>query len=662
MKEWIKFTDRGSNWTPSRWSSICSRHFISSDFRDYLSRKCLKKTAIPTVITKNNISYETYHINSNSNSHEEDLNGSFISPGGGGGCSINVINDRLVVSANCGDSRQMYGKANEIVLYCRLCGEHIDESVPNTLLHNINGSEISILLKKCLPTVSISQDPKQSNLLCLECDSHLRQYAGFVDKVVAHQKDLSPNINVNDSSKAYVSCSTTELGRTKATNNSTLFIKQEPVNVKQEVSEIINKKLPEVSTTLKVQQCKAPISQLPPVESLNYLGQSDFDDQQIQWTGEQTNAFCGLCDKFLANTHELKTHTCDTSPGIRRQMGTPQNTNCEIMEIVTLNNSVSFIDLAEDDYLPVERILKVENTSDLERRERVKIEHAYARKVPTEIQPAMNLKQEIEMNYDSSVEESPMKSVPSKSSVQMFPMISPLSTPTKTSSSLVKEAIFVISKNTEMNATQDCFTCTKCNKNFDTLATMQEHSIKMHSLKNKICLICSSEFKSVHDYLVHKNKMHAHGHQCYHCKRKFSTRHALNYHERYSCAIDSKDFYYSCKHCGESTRNRLKMKDHIKCCLDSKMDQHVNKRVVKIQNSSEIRPAADTIVSKDEINTNCKKFFCEVCGRQFSQRYNLVSLTVIGHSDSILIFFVNHLFRKDTKNRIVRWFLTNHMI
>lgn len=538
---------------PSRWSSICSRHFITSDFRDYLSRKCLKKTAIPSIITKNNISYETYHINpiSFANSFDTNMNNNFICSSAN--ASVNLIENNNVSSEISDENRHIYEK---ILDGCRLCGEHIDENLLNYPIFSVNDTEVRCLLVKCLPTIIIDQELDHPNSVCIECVSHLRQYAEYIDKVLAYQRDCSSNNDVineiSSRSESYQSCPVGEMERSKVTAG--MFIKQEPINVKQEISDPSNRRPTDTPTMMKMQQ-KTAIDPQASVVSTNPINE---DELEIQWTKGQNNAFCGLCDRFLASSHELKTHTCDSRPNVGAEAGS-QNANCEIMEIITLNNSVSFIDLAEDDYPPVERILKIENSNEPDRRERVTLEHAYAKRGADELQIAWNLKQEIELNYDSSLDEAVL---------------------VKNNQSKAQRTL---SRNTDI--VKDSFTCTKCDQHFTTSVLLQEHMSKLHSLKNKICMICTAEFKSVHDYLVHKNKAHAQGHQCNQCKRKFSTKRTLNYHIRHSCAIDSKDFYYSCKHCGERIRNRIKLKNHITSC--------------------------------------------EICGCSYSQHYNLVRFFVV---------------------------------
>lgn len=520
LQKWIDFTDRGAYWKPSRWSSICSRHFANNDFREYLSRKCLKKNAVPSIVTKNNISYETYHIsehNSTTNSH----------------CGDDDLSDEHKAT----EMTLVPSSANTRTIGCRLCGDLIEElpNTPSTHPHHIDNQETGEMIRKCLPSINIPRHGvgDQSNLICWICISHLQKFSEFVDKVLTFQRNcVSDNI-------AFTATDVLPFeirSNSNSTSNNVLFIKQEPINVKQEILDISNKKPqelpPKPSTTTK------PIS-MSNDQRINIVEQS-----LIEWPRPVANTFCQQCERIFINSAELKAHTCTGSqtPSIDQPTNATNN-NCEIMEVITLNNPISFIDLAEDEYASVEQmaVCKKEIVVDVERRERVDIEHAYAkRSSPATASNTYKLKQEIDLNDDSD-----------------------------SNGDIATETSMPIDDNAQATMPMPIcrFICTSCGQEFTTNHLLVEHTHKMHSLDARICTLCSAEFKSTYEYLLHKNKVHTSGYRCQRCKRKFGTRSALKIH---TCAIDSSDYCCSRRQCGQYMSNRNRMKKPLDQCTQKK--------------------------------------------------------------------------------------------
>lgn len=570
LQKWIKFTDRGADWKPSRWSSICSRHFLNSDFRELLSRKCLKKNAVPSLVTKNNISYETYHIpdqsaTANSQYGDEDL--------------IDC-NDHKGTDSTTDQTE----KNREIC--CRLCGDHIETSARVS----IDDAEVCEMLRKCLPSISVLRNNiDHLNLICKHCESHLRGYSDFLDKVLTHQRDLANNAEPSLEDMVFEP----HANICSAPSNSALFIKQEPINVKQEILDNSNK---------KPQETLRP-SFVPSISALSIHPSSASDQRHhqqslIQWPRTCANTFCQLCERFFINNAEMKSHECNRSkaPNADRietlNVTSNNNNNCEIMEIITLNNPISFIDLAEDECAAT-AVCKKEIFIDGERRERVDIEHAYAKRSTIPITNTSNtckLKQEIEMNYDFETNDDIFFDAAANNDNTNIP----------DSSQIITDVT---------SAPQDIFVCSKCGQKFNTIHLLIGHANQMHSLKNRICVICSSEFKSTYEYLLHKNKVHASGHRCQQCKRKFNTRLALKNHERHSCLIDSMDYYYLCRYCNQFMRNRMKMKEHLRIC--ERNPKKMEKELV-----SSNRTFNDNVMN---LPYNCPR-----CHRSFRKKINFV--------------------------------------
>lgn len=489
------------------------------------------------------------------------------------------------------------------ILYCRLCGDRIEDGSLST--HSINNHEISLMLRKCLPTVNIHPDVDLLNSVCNLCVSNLRVYSDFVEKVLAYQIDFGLGAHqTHDPVLRNNIIGTICEPKLQISNSSgsAIFIKQEPINVKQEILEISNKKpfdmstgstiynAPKTSSTIATECANTDLNCIP--ETVLPRLASDMQrikvvEQEIHWPRTGSNTFCQHCERIFISNFELKTHTCTGQQikGGDRDTTSHLNNNCEIMEIITLNNPISFIDLAEDEYGSVEpRVFKKEISNDLERRYYVDIEHAYAKRstVPC------NLKQEIELNYDS---EEILETTPPSKIIEMSENIA-------------------IPNRIE---NQDVFMCGKCCKEFATITLLEEHTIKLHSLKNKICTICLAEFKSIYEYLLHKNNVHSTGYQCVQCKRKFSSRVSLKNHERYSCKNDSKDFNYSCRHCNKRIRNRMKMKEHLQNCTGNRQ----KKRSSAENNEKFISCNTDEVITPT--NKIIKKYDCELCCRSYKR-------------------------------------------
>lgn len=540
---------------------------------------------MPSVVTKSNISYETYHIADQSSTANSQCGDDDLSE-----CNDGKENEPTT------DAEQSEGDKLRVIC-CRLCGDRIVESVKTGFNFRIDDQEIGEMIRKCLPSISISRHTTDHwNLICHVCVSQLRGHSEFVDKVLIFQRDFG-HVNNTDTSLEQMIFESRG-NNNSSTSNSALFIKQEPINVKQEIFDSSNKKPQEAINVMRpfIVPSTSTIAETAPDtidQCLNVV-----EPTLIHLPRTYANTFCRLCERFFINNAEMQAHACGGSqpPAVDRYEAinsTINNNNCEIMEIITLNNPVSFIDLAEDECVTAEQttVCKKENVIDVPR-ERVDIEHAYAKR--TTITTASNtckLKQEIEINYDCDSNEEDFV-LDAASNNDTTAMSIPYS----------------------VDPTQENFICSKCGQEFNTNHLLDDHSSKMHSLKNRICPICLAEFKSTYEFLLHKNKVHVSGgFRCQQCKRKFTTRFALRNHERHSCSIDSVDFYYSCRYCGKFMRNRIKMKEHLKIC-----GENLKGRVKRLSSTD-----VNTTRNYDEIASS-KIFNCFRCPRTFRKEINLV--------------------------------------
>ncbi|XP_017853778.2 LOW QUALITY PROTEIN: zinc finger protein 252 [Drosophila busckii] len=188
LQQWQDFTLRGNDWIPSKWSSVCSRHFLDSDFSKIKGRKTLKKNAVPTVRVADE--------------------------------SLNVIVEQVtlstdpLVSSNSNNATNVGTKST-----CRFCG--------NTALNCVSfdkSLELYGMIQKCFPTLQILNDdtlplPKD---ICDECCKQLEHFSQFCDVVMLAQTELQRKYRRQ------------------------LMIKQEPVvRVKQEACETLDNLFPD---------------------------------------------------------------------------------------------------------------------------------------------------------------------------------------------------------------------------------------------------------------------------------------------------------------------------------------------------------------------------------------------------------------------------------
>lgn len=373
--------------------------------------------------------------------------------------------------------------------YCGLCGTLVDH-----LLYNAFGSlddyDINMMYRKCLPNMRISSDVDGSRIICRDCITQLQQFSKFIDRIVAHHRNVDVpfdaddfhSINENQQKPIIIS-------------DMPLNIKQEPVNVKQENIDSSHK---QPMVEMKKSFVTIPIERSSRSNAILSTAQMNSDDSQGHIEPRSTS------------------------------------NNCEIMEIITLNNPVSIIDLAEDENtsnmkMKVEASRAALDTSN--GTEHIENDHSYAR--PTTNQ----LKQEtIDLNAMDSAEQAELEGYdPNDDDVESY------------------------------NTSETRLTCDKCDKSFDSDEMMNVHLAKSNCVTTKICPICSNAFESSYEYLKHKAKAHPTRLQCRKCMRKFRTQKLLEGHERF-CRKTPKNFFFKCRHCKKRTVTITEMECHLQEC------------------------------------------------------------------------------------------------
>ncbi|KAL7742151.1 hypothetical protein ACLKA6_018390 [Drosophila palustris] len=195
LQKWRDFTQRSGQWMPSKWSAVCSRHFVDSDFNCSNNRKTLKKNAVPTLRLPESESE-----------------------------SLNVIVEQVrLPTATKTTAATTITTATEATggtkSTCRFCG--------TTALNCVSfdkSFELFGMIQKCFPTLQILQDdtlplPKD---ICGECCRQLERFSQFCDVVMLAQSELQRKYRRQ------------------------LKIKQEPVvRVKQEACESLDNLFPD---------------------------------------------------------------------------------------------------------------------------------------------------------------------------------------------------------------------------------------------------------------------------------------------------------------------------------------------------------------------------------------------------------------------------------
>ncbi|XP_039228848.1 uncharacterized protein LOC6529641 isoform X2 [Drosophila yakuba] len=190
LQKWKEFTQRSGQWMPSKWSALCSRHFVDEDFNCSHNRKTLKKNAVPSIRV----------------SEEDSINGHLeqLSP------SNRPTHKQTL-------SRAAESAATGVKATCRFCGS----SATNCTSFD-KSFELFGMIQKCFPTLQILQDDTLPKEICQECCVQLERFSQFIDVVMLAQSELQRKYRRQ------------------------LKIKQEPlVRVKQEACESLDNLFPD---------------------------------------------------------------------------------------------------------------------------------------------------------------------------------------------------------------------------------------------------------------------------------------------------------------------------------------------------------------------------------------------------------------------------------
>ncbi|XP_072173385.1 uncharacterized protein [Diadema setosum] len=155
------------------------------------------------------------------------------------------------------------------------------------------------------------------------------------------------------------------------------------------------------------------------------------------------------------------------------------------------------------------------------------------------------------------------------------------------------------------------YTCSTCNKVFDTLTNYRLHIKYMH--KNRAngkvfeCEICQRTFHNEVTFIAHKY-IHGDKYACEVCGKPHGSRRAMEAHLNRE---HTKDKLFSCDHCDKVYYDLRTLKHHMR--LHSERQYECDICHKKFFTSSEV------ITHKRNVHTE-KSHLCEICGKSFKSK------------------------------------------
>uniref|UniRef100_A0A182J2G7 Uncharacterized protein n=1 Tax=Anopheles atroparvus TaxID=41427 RepID=A0A182J2G7_ANOAO len=228
LKQWIEFTGRDEIWFPTKWSAICSRHFVPSDFKDCAFRKMLLPTAVPSirkVEEKGSCLVDqplaaacapvfTEEIPFRDEDYLRDEHD---------GTSVTHFPTACVPEHIEDDMQDEEIQLTEIT--CRICGVSFSRAA-NNLLFDL--AQAIAVVAKYLPFVNLEL-PDLPRKICLNCLKMVNGFAKFCDNVLRAQTDLEHRFV-----RSSVVDSSTPKTAPMASRPQPEGVASKPMNIKQE--------------------------------------------------------------------------------------------------------------------------------------------------------------------------------------------------------------------------------------------------------------------------------------------------------------------------------------------------------------------------------------------------------------------------------------------
>ncbi|XP_053677612.1 zinc finger protein 583-like [Anopheles nili] len=317
LKQWILFTGRAENWRPTKWSAICSRHFVASDFKDCPFRKILLPFAIPSVRTLASkvhagdltepLPYETVWSEEERPivRNEDYLPMTYDFDNISANATLCPI-----ASSDCGEEIGVDSDYIQLVeITCRICGVVFSRSEDNLLTDLVQSLDV---VRKYLPFVNLDL-PNLPGKICLNCSKVVNGFSKFSDNVLRAQSDLEHRFALQSVSTLSKQLPVAR-SHPETTSAKSMNIKQEPItsiNIKEE-------KIEYAINGVRQKECLASEA----VEGTMIIKNQAF--------GTDPNRF------YLFKNMGQDLSNRSTSSPLMKQQNRESSKNCEILEIVNL--------------------------------------------------------------------------------------------------------------------------------------------------------------------------------------------------------------------------------------------------------------------------------------------------------------------------------------
>uniref|UniRef100_A0A182P947 THAP-type domain-containing protein n=1 Tax=Anopheles epiroticus TaxID=199890 RepID=A0A182P947_9DIPT len=330
LKQWIQFTARDENWHPTKWSAICSRHFVANDFKGCASRKILLPTAVPSIrntvptgskVQSNSlslpvISYETVCPEEDRTSHTRNL--AQYLPVELDYMSLGGTLCPVIASENVDEfGADAEGDVQLIEITCRICGVVFSRAVESLLSDIVQSEEV---VRKYLPFVNLDL-PNLPRKICLNCSKVVNGFSKFSESVLRAQSDLEHRF-----AQELHSPFTVQPDSYAGTKTKQEIVTAKPMNIKQEPMASINIKEEKIEYAINSarQKDSAPVPETnepqPPLIMKNKAFSADSNRVYLFNNVGQDNS----------------NGPAPTITNPTKQANRESSKNCEILEIVNL--------------------------------------------------------------------------------------------------------------------------------------------------------------------------------------------------------------------------------------------------------------------------------------------------------------------------------------
>ncbi|XP_052867227.1 uncharacterized protein LOC128273323 [Anopheles cruzii] len=241
LKQWIAFTGRDASWQPTQWSSICSRHFQATDFRECPYRKMLCNNAVPLIrdgggLRENDIVVTSVYEISTTEEVLEQYDGCYpaeeLDFSGQNEVQFNPPGVGLMEAIE-----EELQEADLTEITCRVCGV-VYSRATDKLLFDL--SQSAGVIGKYLPFVNLDL-PNLPRKICLDCLKVVNGFSTFCDNILRAQTDLEYRFLCDGSVVAEPSPASASIRSAPDAASKPMKIKQEPINfIKEEKIEGAN--------------------------------------------------------------------------------------------------------------------------------------------------------------------------------------------------------------------------------------------------------------------------------------------------------------------------------------------------------------------------------------------------------------------------------------